>query len=223
MSLYLLLVYFSTMNQKLLYSEFDRQLNTLLEKGYPDAAVMSQQSFIDLVQPLIDLLTPSTYDIDYENGTLPFVVVVSHTLVPTEFAMTHTSKDNKTGIVKLFPHEPSDFEVISDVEIPKRLVYLIMNVDRGKDTINLAPKEAFELITKDYRSPLTIDEGVAIVTHYPDFLKKNNCFSLLASRNKNDKRVPAIWISAHKQPNLGWCWDGNPHTWLGSASCGERK
>ncbi|MGQ0669203.1 MAG: DUF5701 family protein [Actinomycetota bacterium] len=21
-------------------------------------------------------------------------------------------------------------------------------------------------------------------------------------------------------PRLGWCWAGNPHTWLGSASCG---
>ncbi len=21
---------------------------------------------------------------------------------------------------------------------------------------------------------------------------------------------------------LGWCWDDNPHTWLGSASCGRR-
>ena len=68
--------------------------------------------------------------------------------------------------------------------------------------------------------PLTIDEGIAILTHHPDFLQKNNCFSLLASRC-GDQRVPAMWISGGA-PRLGWCWAGNPHTWLGSASCRSR-
>ncbi|WP_407937642.1 DUF5701 family protein [Mycobacteroides franklinii] len=34
-------------------------------------------------------------------------------------------------------------------------------------------------------------------------------------------RVPAIWISDGR-PKLGWCWDRNPHTWLGMASCRGR-
>lgn len=29
------------------------------------------------------------------------------------------------------------------------------------------------------------------------------------------------WISANV-PKLGWCWDGNPHTWLGVASATTR-
>jgi hypothetical protein len=33
--------------------------------------------------------------------------------------------------------------------------------------------------------------------------------------------VTAIWISKGA-PKLGWCWAGNPHTWLGSASCAKR-
>jgi hypothetical protein len=33
--------------------------------------------------------------------------------------------------------------------------------------------------------------------------------------------VPAFWIS-ERAPKLGWCWDGNPHTWLGVASAGVR-
>ena len=36
-----------------------------------------------------------------------------------------------------------------------------------------------------------------------------------------DKRVPALWVSA-RRPRLGWCFQGAPHTWLGSASCGGR-
>ena len=30
-----------------------------------------------------------------------------------------------------------------------------------------------------------------------------------------------MWIS-ERAPKLGWCWDGNPHTWLGIASAGAR-
>ena len=36
-----------------------------------------------------------------------------------------------------------------------------------------------------------------------------------------DQRVPAFWISEGR-PKLGWCWDRNPHTWLGTASCATR-
>ena len=67
-----------------------------------------------------------------------------------------------------------------------------------------------ETIQNAKHSPLTIDEGIAILTHFPDFLVKNNCFSLLASRC-GDKRVPALWISANAA-KLGWCWNGNLHT-----------
>ncbi|MGL4609836.1 MAG: DUF5701 family protein [Trueperaceae bacterium] len=74
------------------------------------------------------------------------------------------------------------------------------------------------MILRANRSPLTIKEGIAVLTHYPEFLQNNNCFSLFASRT-TDQRVHALWIS-EKQPKLGWCWDRNPHTWLGSVSCG---
>lgn len=210
------------MKQNILHSEFSRQLDNLLKKGYPETAGMSIEKFIDLLKPLEKKIDTSSYDIDFEKGTLPFVIVVSNKVVPTEFAMTHTNKDGKDGIVNLYPLEPKNFNPIKEVSIPKQSTYLILNIDRGEQNINLPPNEAFELIHKENRSPLTIDEGVAIVTHYPEFLMKNNCFSLLASRHEGDKRVPAIWINAKKQPNLGWCWNGNPHTWLGSASCSNR-
>jgi hypothetical protein len=51
-------------------------------------------------------------------------------------------------------------------------------------------------------------------------LEKNSCFTLAGSR-RHDRRVPAMWIS-ERAPKLGWCWDGNPHTWLGVASAAGR-
>ncbi len=203
--------------------EFDRQVQSLIQKGYPKIAGMPEADFISLLIPLkAKLQNLSLVETDIEKGSLPFVIVVKNSLAPVNQSMSLVEKNKKVGIVKLFPLKPDDFQVIPEVSIPNSDTYLLINIDRGKDNINLPPIQAKEIIEKNGYSPLTIDEGIAIVTHFPEFLIKNNCFSLLASRHTGDQRVPAIWINASKNPNLGWCWNGNPHTWLGSASCQNR-
>jgi Family of unknown function (DUF5701) len=84
----------------------------------------------------------------------------------------------------------------------------------------VTPDDALPRIAAAGRSPLTIEEGIAVLTHHPGILRSRNAFSLPGSR-RGDKRVPALWTSKGR-PRLGWCWAGNPHTWLGSASCGSR-
>lgn len=206
-----------------LLTEFKTQQDTLILNGYATIAGMMDDEFIKLLEPLkAKLAGLSLPEVDMEKGTLPFVIVVKSSLVPTDNMMSLVVRESKQGIIKLFPHTPSSFGISEGVTIPDTQVYLITDIDRGKATLNVRPNDALGTITAQNRSPLTIDEGVAILTHYPEFLMKNNCFSLLASRHKGDQRVPAIWINAKKEPNLGWCWDGNPHTWLGSASCAGR-
>ncbi len=206
-----------------LRKEFDRQVNNLLQKGYPEAAGVLAEEFLKHIEPLkerIEELAPT--EIDVENGQLPFVIVIKRDFVPAEKAMSLVEREGKKGTTKMYPREPNDFKIIDGVSIPNGLAYLLVDIDRGKGSINITPSEALKMIKNENRSPLTIDEGVAIVTQCPGFLIKNNCFSLLASRYSGDKRVPAIWINNERRSNLGWCWDGNPHTWLGSASCGNR-
>ena len=48
-----------------------------------------------------------------------------------------------------------------------------------------------------------------------------NAIQMPGSRRPGDQRVPSIWFS-RGAPRLGWCWDRNVHTWLGSASVGRR-
>lgn len=211
------------MNEKELVIEFDRQVATLLYKGYPKAANLPESEFLRLLAPLRDVASKLTVSaINLDAGYLPFVVVIKNELVPTRIAMDMVEKNDKRGITKLFPLNPNDFQTLDEEQIPSSPIYLMRDIDRGKETINIPPNEALVRIRESHRFPLTIDEGIAIVTQFPGFLFKNNCFSLLASRHPGDKRVPAIWINTKKEPNLGWCWDGNPHTWLGSASCGSR-
>lgn len=206
-----------------LRKDFDRQVNNLLQKGYPEDADVAAEEFLKHIDPLKarlgELVLPG---IDLENGQLPFVIVVKSDWVTAEKSMSLVERAGKKGVTKMYPRVPKDFQTIDGVSIPDGLAYLLVDIDRGKGSINIIPGEALRIIRNGNRSPLTIDEGVAIVTHYPEFLVKNNCFSLLASRYSGDKRVPAIWINSERRPNLGWCWEGNPHTWLGSASCGSR-
>ena len=98
--------------------------------------------------------------------------------------------------------------------------YLLLDVDTGGSTLDMPPDLAMNRIREHGRSPLTIEEGVAVVTHYPDLLRSRDCFSMLGSRC-GDRRVTAVWLSVGR-PRLGWCWAGATHTWLGSASCGAR-
>ena len=119
--------------------------------------------------------------------------------------------------------EPDDlarFAPIDDVDVPAGTAYLALDVDTGAETLNVTPNAAQALIDAADRSPLTIEEGIALLTHHPGILRSRNAFSLLGSR-RGDKRVPALWTS-NGSPRLGWCWAGNPHTWLGSASCASR-
>jgi len=202
--------------------EFDRQLDHLIRRGYPKLAGLSEQGFRKALMPLKSAVEKiRNVKVDLENGKLPFVLVIKSECVPAAAMMKKVVRAGKRGVVALQPCRPDQFKTIDSVLIPSGPAYIIVGIDRGITTLNIRPEDAMRTIRKAKRSPLTIDEGIAVATHFPDFLMKNNCYSLLASR-RADQRVPAIWISIAREPKLGWCWDRNPHTWLGSASCKTR-
>jgi hypothetical protein len=203
-------------------SELDKQVDKLVSLKYPEKIGISEEEFRSKAEFLRERFGEiEASEFDPENGYLPFVVVTKNESLSAEDAMRLVEKDGKKGIAKLKPHKSTDYSTIDSVKIPESQIYLLVGIERGEQYLNIRPEDALKDIQKRNRSPLTIDEGIAIVTQYPDFLKKNNCFSLLASRMGN-QTVPAIWINGEKHPNLGWCWDRNPHTWLGSASCMNR-
>jgi Family of unknown function (DUF5701) len=158
---------------------------------------------------------------------VPFVLVVTRELVSPYDAvpLLHLAGSTRPGRVDK-NHSDGDLAGYHPVEgcEPPGSTYLLLDVERGEEFCDVRPEDATETIRERGRTPITIDEGIALVTQVPPVLEKNKCFMLAGSRRagiEGDRRVPALWIS-ERAPKLGWCWDGNPHTWLGTASAARR-
>jgi Family of unknown function (DUF5701) len=150
------------------------------------------------------------------------VLAVSRDVVPVADAAARVERRGRPVVLGHLTHEDLDtFVPIDAVELPDSPAYLAIDVDLGVESRNVPPQDALRDVLAAGRSPLTIDEGIALVLQQPEAIARNWGFSMAGSR-RGDQRVPAFWISEGR-PKLGWCWDGNPHTWLGTASCLERR
>ena len=196
--------------------EFDRQLQTLLDKKYPALAGVAESQLVAHVESL----RPVAREAEWRPGAhIPFVVVVTSSIVSTVAAVEAFEVAGRSGFTDM-QDEIDDYRPIDGLTVPDAAAYLLLDVDTGAGTLNVRPNDALPLIIGQGRSPLTVDEGVAVVTQFPEVFKARNAFQALGFRAAN-KRIPSFWISKGA-PRLGWCWAGNPHTWLGAASAGGR-
>jgi hypothetical protein len=195
-------------------STFAEQVDRLVRLGYPALAGMEEAPFRGVLEPLGPLA------LTLEE---PLLVVTRELVRPEDTVpLLRLAGGRKPGVVDR-NHAEGDlatYHPIEALEIPEAAAYLLVGVERGEEFCGVRPEDALPVILGRGRTPLTIDEGIVLVTHRPELLEKNRCFMLSGSR-RHDRRVPALWISA-RAPKLGWCWDGNPHTWLGVASAGGR-
>lgn len=188
-------------------TSLDAQLDLLVDRGYASAAGLPEGAFRALADGL---------DHDVEDA----VLVVSTSLVPAAEQIARTRLPKGPGFTTMAEDDLARWQPTADVELPGGPLWLVTDVDTGSATLSVRPDEALPTILAAGRSPLTLEEGLAVATQHPEWLRERNCFEMLGSR-AGDKRVTGVWVSAGR-PRLGWCWGGNPHTWLGMASCATR-
>ncbi|MEJ7743710.1 MAG: DUF5701 family protein [Nocardioidaceae bacterium] len=183
---------------------------------------MSTTEFLRYVAPLEERLPSRSPGED--DDRFPFLLVITSQLLSPQRAMELTAMGSgRAGWIDMTPVQPLNFLRSRDSNAPAAAAYLITDVDtRGRATLNIRPQDALPLITEQKRTPLTIEEGVSLLTQHPSLLETHNAYWLMGSRaGGGDKRVPAIWVSKGN-PRLGWCWNGTPHTWLGAGSAAAR-
>jgi hypothetical protein len=202
-------------------SEFGRQVDNLIAKGYPAVAGLEPAEFLVHVEPLAAQIQElGAFEERPDSEPIAFVIVVKSELAPGDETIELVERRDRRGFSVLDPNDLKRFRPIDGLTLPDGLAYLMVDIDTDGDTRNVTPDDALEIINGRHRSPLTVDEGIALLTHFPEAVAKNAGFSLLGSRC-GDRRVTALWIS-DGSPKLGWCWAGNPHTWLSSGSCAGR-
>jgi Family of unknown function (DUF5701) len=193
------------------HAELDRQLDVLVDAGVPAAAGVSAAELRRRVQSL--------HDVVEQVEERPFVLVLPD-LVPGEVAVGLTRLRGKTGFTTMEPDDLARFRPTADVDLPGAQAYLSVEPDTGRTWLDVPPEQVLPSLLESGRTPLTLDEGLALLLQDGEVLRRDTCFSMLAARC-GDRRVPALWVSKGR-PRLGWCWDGAPHTWLGSGSAAYR-
>jgi hypothetical protein len=182
---------------------FDEQVRTLIDRG-----LIADATVAEIARPAEPV----------ERS----VLVLSRDVVPVADAAARIVRRGKTVVLgQLEPEDLAAYAPIAAVRLPSAPAYLAVDVDLGAASRNVRPEDALRDILAAGRSPLTLDEGIAVVLQQPESIARNWGFSAAGSR-RGDQRVPAFWIS-ESRPKLGWCWDRNPHTWLGTASCARRE
>ena len=193
--------------------EFDRQIDALVMSGLPEAMELAERCFRACAEPLRDLLPP----VEGTPERIPFAVVFPAVPVVPVLETVHTL--GGSGFTTMTEDDLARFRPLPELDVPAG-PYLLLDVDLGADTFNVPPGDVLPRLGAAGRSPLTVAEGLALLVSDPGVLRSRNCFSVAGSR-AGDKRVPAFWVSA-RRPRLGWCYQGAPHTWLGTASCAGR-
>lgn len=210
------------MTPRQLNAVLDRQTKQLLDNGFHALCGATEESFISRMEGLASLLD-SAGEVPI-SGNIPLCVAFRPGLVNLADAMARIEARSAAGVVEMTPLSPDAFQAIEAIHIPRGEFYLLLDIDTGRDFLNVSPEESLAIFRRRGRTPLTMEEGVALTTQYPALLtdkKTYNCIQMPGSRKVGDQRVPSIWVSKGR-PRLGWCWDRNVHSWLGSASAALR-
>jgi len=204
--------------------EFDRQLGVYAELGLARLIGVSERELEEFLAPLREAAAQASQAAAADGGRKAFVVVpdLRGRSVASLVPLMRLAGSDRPGILDRNHGEPGlePYAPLRDLEVPQGQPYLVVDLDRGDEFRGVRPRDAVTAITVAGRTPLTITEGVMLQLVQPDLLQPNRCFMLAGSR-RGDKRVPALWIS-ERAPKLGWCWEGNPHAWLGTASAAAR-
>ena len=185
---------------------FNRQVKTLLDKGYSMAAGMDVEQFLEYMNPLMD---------KFREGDL---IVIPERMVPIHCQMSRVEFGNngKAGYAKINLGVLRQAHGINTPNVP----YLIRDVENGPQLdFSSNPDNRAEWFRENGRSVLVVEEGISIVTHKPKTFKDYN-IHLFGSRNGGDE-IAILWLFDGR-PKLGWTHaDRSDLEWC-SASCGSR-
>jgi hypothetical protein len=151
---------------------FHEQLSRIIERKFHLIADLSESDFINqYIMPLKELIIECHVETDFRENRIPLLIVVPHNIVPLSYQL-----DSLRKIIneKQFEYiiKPEWFENAKGVSTPDK-PYLLLDVETGYAMKNITPKKCVETFNSEGRFALTIDEGLALITHFPKVLESH--------------------------------------------------
>ncbi|MCG6946836.1 MAG: DUF5701 family protein [Deltaproteobacteria bacterium] len=151
---------------------FSQQIKTIRERKFHVPAGLSESDFINrLIMPLKQLLVENDKDTKIDESRIPILVVVPHTIVPLSYQLERIRESiNDIQLEHLI--KPEWFENAKGVSTPGK-PYLLLDVETGYAMKNTTPKKCVQTFSDAGRSALTVDEGIALISHFPEVLESH--------------------------------------------------
>ena len=221
---------------------FLKQVNRIIERKYFISADMSQCDFIDNhIMPLKQNVGKSHITEPLKENRIPVLVVVPDTIVPLDYQLEKIRESLcETPLDEII--KPEWFKNAEDVSTPETS-YLLFDVETGFTMRNTPPKKCLKVFKDQDRSALTIDEGIALITHFPEVLsshwidlagsvlihkmagedaKKRGMLGALPPAFAKETFVPALYYKHYNRLRLFYVSQSLATPYSGSASCARR-
>ena len=151
---------------------FTEQVERIIERKFHTIANLSKSDFISrYLTPLRELLVTVDIEAVSRENRKPFLLVVPHRIVPLSFQLESVREQvNQKQLEYII--KPEWFENAPGVSTPSE-PYLILDVDTGHNMLNISPEKFVNKFNQEGRFALTIDEGLALITHFPEVLESH--------------------------------------------------
>ncbi len=156
--------------------ELYRQLERILDarKDYLSYTGKNKEKFmVDYIDPLRDAILGARDLPDFSKvksaGNMPLVFVLPRQIVSLGAQAYRIEIDGENG--DPLPFVSARFNNVVTMKNAYPLPYLIVDVNNGRSMSDVAPSEAAILLGLGGRTTLGLDEGVGLLTHFPETLK----------------------------------------------------
>jgi hypothetical protein len=221
---------------------FSIQTNTITERKFHAPSGLNESDFINrLIMPLKGLLVNIDTATQIDKNRIPILVVVPHAIVPLSYQLERIRESiNDPQLAHII--QPEWFENAQGVSTPNK-PYLLLDVETGYAMKNTPPKKCVQSFGDAGRFALTIDEGIALISHFPEVLEshwidlpgsvlihkfvgedvmKRGMLSSLPPAFAKATFVPTLNFLYYNYLRLYYIYEVTETPYSGSASCGNR-
>jgi hypothetical protein len=151
---------------------FYQQIKTIIEKKFHVPTGLSESDFINRhIMPLKQLLVENGKHTKSVESRIPILVVVPHTIVPLSYQLERI-RESIDDIQLEHLIKPEWFDNAKGVSTPDK-PYFLVDVETGYAMKNITPKKCVQSFRDEGRFALTVDEGIALISHFPEVLESH--------------------------------------------------